>query len=107
MMLENEGFAVETAENGSDAVSKIKSSPAGHYAAVLMDIQMPVMDGYEATKLIRALDDPAKAGVPIVAVTANAFKEDIQKAEEAGMDGHISKPIAPEQMMGTLSKLLS
>lgn len=107
MMLENEGFAVDTAENGSDAVSKIKSSPAGHYAAVLMDIQMPVMDGYEATKLIRALDDPAKAGVPIVAVTANAFKEDIQKAEEAGMDGHISKPIAPEQMMGTLSKLLS
>lgn len=92
-LLESEGFAVEEAENGAVAVDKVKAAPGGYYDLVLMDIQMPVMDGYAAARAIRALPDAKQASVPIIAVTANAFEEDKQAALDAGMNGHIPKPI--------------
>ena len=84
---------MESAENGRKAVQKIVSSDPWYYSAVLMDIQMPVMDGYEATKNIRALPDRSRASIPIIAMTANAFKEDRSRAAESGMDAYISKPV--------------
>ncbi|MDE7476870.1 MAG: response regulator, partial [Lachnospiraceae bacterium] len=84
----------------------IKNVEAGTYDLVLMDIQMPIMDGYEATRQIRALEDSERAAVPIVAMTANAFDEDKQKAMEAGMNGHVAKPIDIERLMDTLKEIL-
>ncbi len=106
MILEQRGFTVETAENGQIAVDMVASKGAGYYDAVLMDIQMPVMDGYSATRAIRALDDKAAASVPILAMTANAFKEDEQAALEAGMQGHIAKPVDVEDLISKLSAVL-
>ncbi|MBR0210293.1 MAG: response regulator, partial [Firmicutes bacterium] len=107
MILEQKGLTVEPAENGQIALDKVKSSEPGAYDAILMDIQMPVMDGYTAAKAIRALDDPAKANVPILAMTANAFREDVQAALDAGMQAHIAKPIDVDVLMGELKKVLS
>ena len=107
MILEQAGFRVETAENGKVAVDMVSASQPGYYDAVLMDIQMPVMDGYEATRAIRGLPDKALAGIPILAMTANAFKEDEQAAAEAGMQAHISKPIDVGAMMKTLTAVLA
>ena len=90
----------------AQAVEMTERAPAGHYDVILMDIQMPRMDGYEAARRIRALEDPDKANIPIVAVTANAFDEDRREALEAGMDGHLAKPYDIPQMMDTLSRLL-
>jgi len=106
MILSQAGFTVETAENGKEALDMVKSSSPGYYDAILMDIQMPVMDGYEATRAIRALDDPELAEIPIIAMTANAFKEDEQAAEQAGMQGHIAKPIDLQKMMETIRTVL-
>ena len=96
------GFLVDTAENGAEAVKKVKDSTLGNYDLVLMDVQMPVMNGYEATKQIRALDDLALAGITILAMTANAFDEDRKEALEYGMDGFLSKPIVIEELIGIL-----
>lgn len=98
--------AVETAENGQIAVDRVAASEPGYYNLVLMDIQMPVMDGYTATRTIRALEDPALAGVPIVAMTANAFAEDVQAAREAGMQAHIAKPVDIAVLHRTLQDVL-
>ncbi len=106
MLLRRLGFNVESAENGLDAVQKLEASEKGHYDAILMDIQMPVMNGYEATEKIRALGDPEKADIPIIAVTANAFGEDIRKAHDHGMNAHIAKPIDPENLRKVLTDLL-
>ncbi len=106
ILLEQMGFAVDTAENGKIAVDKVAASAPGHYDAVLMDIQMPVMDGYEAAHAIRNLDDRALASIPIIAMTANAFAEDVRAAEEAGMQGHIAKPIDVDVMTATLLHVL-
>ena len=100
------GLEVESAENGQAALEKLKSGGAGRYDLVLMDVQMPVMNGYEATKAIRQLEDPGLAGITIVAMTANAFHEDRQAALESGMDGFISKPIDVEQLVKTLKGIL-
>ena len=107
MILESEGFSVETAVNGKEAVEKVSSADFGYYNAVLMDIQMPVMNGYEASLAIRALEDKKKANIPIVAMTANAFSEDVQKAKESGMNAHVAKPIDVENLMQTLRSVLS
>ena len=101
-ILNEYGFLVDTAENGAEAVEKVKNSKPGNYDLVLMDVQMPVMDGYEATKQIRALDNPALAGITILAMTANAFDEDKKKALECGMDGFLSKPIVIEELLCVL-----
>ena len=82
------------------------NSPAGHYQLVLMDVQMPVMNGSEATKAIRRLSDPTRAKVPILAMTADAFEEDRQKALRSGMDGHLSKPIEIDRLFEALDELL-
>ena len=82
------------------------SAPAGYYDIILMDIQMPKMDGYEATSKIRALDDKTKSSIPIVAVTANAFEEDRQIAMDAGMNGHLAKPYDVSAIMKTLKELI-
>ena len=101
-ILNEYGFLVDTAKNGAEAVEKVKNSEPGNYDLVLMDVQMPVMNGYEATKQIRALDNPALAGITILAMTANAFDEDRKKALECGMDGFLSKPIVIEELISTL-----
>ena len=101
-ILNEYGFQVHTAENGAEAVEKIRNSAPGDYELILMDIQMPVMNGYEAAKQIRALDDPALAEITILAMTANAFDEDRKKALECGMDGFLSKPIVIEELIHTL-----
>ena len=106
MILSSEGFQVEMAEDGHIAVDMVKASEPGHYDLILMDIQMPTMNGYEATRAIRALDNEALAHIPIVAMTANAFKEDIDAAAEAGMEGHIAKPIDIPKMLETLTQIL-
>ena len=106
-ILNEYGFIVDTAENGKIAVDTIAASKHGYYDLVLMDIQMPVMDGYEATRNIRALEDKAFAAVPIVAMTANAFDEDRKSAEESGMNGFISKPINMEEVVEALHRVLA
>ena len=105
-ILKEAGFAVDTAEDGEIAVQKMRQAAPGQYDLILMDIQMPKMDGYEATRQIRALPDAAKAGIPIFAMTANAFEEDRQNALEAGMDGHIAKPLDIPHLLHVLAEVL-
>ena len=100
------GFRVDTAENGAVAVEKVSTAAPGSYDLVLMDVQMPVMDGYTATRKIRALDDPARAKLPILAMTANAFDEDRRNALESGMNGFLSKPIVIGDLVQELRKIL-
>ncbi len=106
LLLEQAGFLIETAENGKIALEMTAASEPGYYDVILMDIQMPILDGYAATQAIRALPDARLAGVPIVAMTANAFQEDVKKAEEAGMNGHIGKPLDIPEMKATLQRVL-
>ena len=105
-ILQENGFRVDIAGDGIEAVTKVEQAPAGRYDVVLMDIQMPKMNGYEATRHIRALPDKAKANVPILAMTANAFAEDKRAALEAGMNGHIAKPIEIPKLMAALGEIL-
>ena len=100
------GVSVETAENGEEAVKAVSSSGPGRFDAVLMDIQMPVMNGYDAARQIRALDDSRLSSIPIIAMTANAFDEDRKKAAECGMNGHIPKPVDPAVLADTLIKAI-
>ena len=100
------GFRVDTAENGAVAVEKVSTAAPGSYDLVLMDVQMPVMDGYTATRQIRALGDPALAKIPILAMTANAFDEDRRNALESGMTGFLSKPIVIGDLVQELRKIL-
>ena len=106
-VLEEAGLVIDSAEDGTEAVEAVKTAPEGTYDLILMDIQMPVMDGYTAARTIRAMDDPAKSGIPIVAMTANAFEEDRQKAFDAGMNGHVPKPIDIPKLLETLKTILS
>ena len=106
LILEEFGFQIETAENGKVAVEKIAASKPGEFQLILMDVQMPVMNGYEASKAIRALPDKTLASIPIIAMTANAFAEDVQNAKNAGMNDHVAKPLDVPQMMATITKVL-
>ena len=106
MILEMRGMISDHAENGKVAVEKFAASPPGFYDAVLMDIRMPVMDGLKATEAIRALDHPDAKTVPIIAMTANAFDEDVQRSLKAGMNAHLTKPADPEQLYNTLQELI-
>ena len=105
-ILEEAGFHIETAEDGQTAVDKVSQSEPGWYQMVLMDIQMPVMNGYEATRRIRKLENQQLANIPILAMTANAFEEDKQEALRSGMNGHISKPININKLLETLDAML-
>ena len=105
-MLQGVGFLVETAEDGSIALDMMRQAGAGYYDAVLMDIQMPVMDGYHATRAIRALEDPALSTVPIIAVSANSFEEDRRKSLESGMNAHLPKPLDSQRLLELLGKYL-
>ncbi|MCM1023140.1 MAG: ATP-binding protein [Prevotella sp.] len=105
-ILKEWGFLIETAENGREAVDVVKASEPGYFAAVLMDVQMPVMNGYEASRAIRALDDPGLSKILIIAMTANAFEEDKQEALNAGMNDHVGKPIDVPVLLNTLKKYL-
>lgn len=105
-LLEEMGYAVDTVNNGKDAVERIEAAAPDTYQAVLMDIQMPVMNGYDAARAIRNLPGKEKASIPIVAMTANAFREDIQAAADAGMNGHVAKPVNPQNLKMTLRDVL-
>jgi len=105
-ILEEAGFTVDIAGDGKAALEMLKRSQPGYYQLALMDIQMPIMNGYEATRAIRSLEDPGLASIPILAMTANAFEEDKQEAAKCGMNGHISKPIDIEKLLETLKSVL-
>jgi len=106
-ILKNMGITTEMAENGKEAVDKVAASKPGYFDAVLMDIQMPIMDGYDAARAIRKLEDPKLSGIPILAVTANAFSEDVKKAQEAGMNAHVAKPIDFDDLQNKLRSVVS
>ena len=105
-LLDLEDIAAERASNGREAVEMFAGQPEGYYDAVLMDLRMPVMDGLDATRAIRALDRPDAKAIPIIAVTANAFEEDVRQTREAGMNAHLSKPTDSELLYDTLRKTL-
>ena len=105
-LLSEVGFTVERAANGVECVEMLKDRPAGYYSIILMDIQMPVLDGYNATSNIRRMDDKAKASIPIVAMTANAFAEDREKALSVGMNDHIAKPVDMNKLVPTIRKYI-
>jgi len=105
-ILDHEGYSVEIAENGQEAVDMLKKSEPGYYQLVLMDVQMPVMNGYEAAMAIRRLENEKLSSIPILAMTANAFEEDKQEALKCGMNGHIAKPIDVKRLLETLNKIL-
>ena len=105
-ILEQTGIITEQAEDGSVAVKMVQEAAPGYYDLILMDIQMPIMDGYEATKQIRALPDKRLAQLPIIAVSANAFEEDKKASLAAGMDGHIAKPINVPDLFALVQKLI-
>ena len=106
-ILSEAGFTIEIAENGQIAVDMLQRSEAGYYQLVLMDVQMPVMNGYEAAKAIRELTDRRLASIPMIAMTANAFEEDRKEALKSGMNGHIAKPINIEVLFETMNKILT
>jgi CheY-like chemotaxis protein len=105
-LLAKKGMVVDTAEDGHHALDTISVVPVNHYAAILMDVRMPVMDGLTATAKIRSLHRPDAVTVPIIAVTANAYAEDIKECLEAGMNDYLSKPIEPEKLYSMLAKYI-
>ena len=106
VILEEAGFMIECAPDGTDAVAMIEAASEGYYDAVLMDVQMPVMNGYEATKAIRAMERKDVKNLPIIAMTANAMEEDKETALKSGMNAHIAKPLDIELLMSTLRRFL-
>jgi CheY-like chemotaxis protein len=105
-LLKETHILIDEAENGNEAVEKILNSPAGYYLLVLMDMQMPVMDGCTATRMIRASQHPDAVILPIIAMTANVFKEDVQEVLNAGMNGHIGKPVDIQIVLDTIRKTI-
>jgi CheY-like chemotaxis protein len=105
-LLDLEDINSERAENGARALEMFTEKPVGYYDAILMDVRMPVMDGLESTKAIRALDRPDAKTIPIIAMTANVFDEDVERSLQAGMNAHLSKPIEPEYLYETMERLI-
>ena len=105
-ILEDMGLMVDRVEDGVQCVSRIEQKPAGTYDLILMDIQMPIMNGYDATLTIRKMKDTKKASIPIIAMTANAFAEDTQKALSVGMNAHVAKPVDMNILVPTMMKYL-
>ena len=105
-LLSMEEIEADHAENGRVAVEMFRKSAVGDYAAILMDVRMPEMDGLEATAAIRALDRPDARRIPIIALTANAFDEDVQRSMQAGMNAHLSKPVESSHLIQTLGELI-
>ena len=105
-ILEDAGFVIDTANDGVEAVKIMEKAVPGQYDLILMDIQMPIMNGYEAAKRIRALKNREVASVPIIAMTANAFEEDKERSYEAGMNGHLPKPVSVETLMNMIHKVM-
>ena len=105
-LLEMRQISSERAENGQIAVEMFSEHPAGYYDAILMDIRMPVMDGLESTRTIRVIDRPDAKSIPVIAMTENAFEEDVQQSLQAGMNAHLSKPVEPERLYETLSRMI-
>ena len=106
MILQMRGIDCDVAENGKIAVDTFSSKPEGTYSAILMDMRMPEMDGLEATRAIRAMKRDDAKKIPIIALTANAFDEDVQRSLQAGLNAHLSKPVKPEQLYQTLEELI-
>ena len=106
-LLEMEGIEAEHATNGEEAVRQFSENKAGYYDAILMDVRMPVMDGLKATKAIRAMDRPDAGTIPIIAMTANVFDEDVERSLQAGMNAHLSKPVEPERLYETIARLIA
>jgi CheY-like chemotaxis protein len=106
-ILDLEDVEADHAENGKIAVEKFTNNPPGTYSAILMDIRMPEMDGLEAASAIRALDRPDAKIIPIIALTANAFDEDVKRSLQAGMNAHLSKPVEPDTLYQTLGELIN
>jgi two-component system sensor histidine kinase/response regulator len=104
VLLSYYGIVPERAENGRVCVEMMESAEAGRYQMVFMDIQMPVMNGLEATRAIRALPDAKKACIPIIAMTADAFAEDVEKCKSAGMNGHVAKPLSIDRVLAEIDK---
>ena len=107
MVLEMRGMKAEVAENGRIAVEKFSANEPGYFDAILMDMRMPEMDGLEATRVIRAMDRPDVKKIPIIALTANAFDEDVQRSLQAGLNAHLSIPVQPEALFKTLEGLIT
>ena len=105
-LLELEGIEAEHAENGEEAVRMFSEAGAGYYDAILMDVRMPVMDGLTATGAIRKLERKDARTIPIIAMTANVFDEDVESSLQAGMNAHLAKPIEPEKLYGVLAELI-
>ena len=106
-MLKYQNIEVSIAANGKAGMELFAASPPGTYAAILMDLRMPIMDGYEATRQIRKLNHPDAATIPIIAMTADAFADDIQRCLDCGMNDHIAKPINSQVLYATLAKYLN
>ena len=106
MVLETREMEVELAQNGKIAVELFESHPEGYYDAILMDMRMPEMDGLTATKTIRAMNRADSKSIPIIALTANAFDEDVQRSMQAGLNAHLSKPVEPDSLYETLESLI-
>ena len=106
MVLEMRQMTADHAVNGKVAVDMFASHPAGYYDAILMDMRMPEMDGLEATRAIREMDRPDAKTIPIIALTANAFDEDVQRSLQAGLNAHLSKPVEPDVLFETLESLI-
>ena len=106
LILEDLGFELDMAVNGREAVDALAAAGPGRYDVLITDIQMPVMDGYEMARAVRGLEDASLASIPIVAMSANAFAEDIQAAREAGIDGYVAKPVDADRLAATLAHVL-
>ena len=106
MVLGMRGMDVDVAENGRIAVEMFRDHPEGYYDAILMDMRMPEMDGLQATRIIREMNRKDAGSIPIIALTANAFDEDVQRSLQAGLNAHLSKPVEPDALFRTLESLI-